>query len=71
MGTDDSWVAMCNEKENRTNRYPLRNKVNTDQSNEKVMSDQENFLELQHGDDRPTMSGIGPTLEDGEGGMVR
>ena len=41
MGTDDSWVAMSNEKENRTNRYPLRNKINTDQSNEKVMSDQE------------------------------
>ena len=43
MGTDDSWVAISNEKENCTNRYPLRNKVNTDQSNEKVMSDQENF----------------------------
>ena len=71
MGTDDSWFAMSNEKENRTNCYPLRNKVNTDQSNEKVMSDRENFLELQHGDDRPTMSGIGPTLEEGEGGMVR
>ena len=41
MGTDNSWVAMSNEKENRTNRYPLRNKVNADQSNEKVMSDQE------------------------------
>ena len=24
-------------------------------------------MELQHGDDRPTMSGIGPTLEGGEG----
>ena len=71
MGTDDSWVAMSNEKKKRTNRYPLRNKVNTDQSNEKVMSDRENSLELQHGDDRPTMSGIGPTLEEGEGGMVR
>ena len=35
------------------------------------MSDQENFLEWQHGDDRPTISGIGPTLEEGEGGMVR
>ena len=46
--------CMSNEKEKRTNRYPLRNKVNTDQSNEKVMSDRENFLELQHGDDRPT-----------------
>ena len=51
MGTDDSCVAMSNENENRTNRYPLRNKFNTDQSNEKVMSDRENFLELQHGDD--------------------
>ena len=71
MGTDDSWVAMSNEKENRTNRYPLRNKVNTDQSNEKVMSDRENFLELQHSDDLLTMSGIRPTLEEGEGGMVR
>ena len=57
--------------ENYTNRYPLRNKVNTDQSNEKIMSDQENLLVLQHGDDRPTMSGIGPTLEEGEGGTVR
>ena len=71
MGTDDSWVTMSNEKENCTNLYPLRNKVNTDQSNEKVMSDRENFLELQHSDDRPTMSGIRPTLEEGEGGMVR
>ena len=66
MGTDDSWVAMSNEKKNCTNRYPLRNKVNTDQSNEKVMGDQENILELQHGDDRPTMSGIGPILEESE-----
>ena len=48
MGTDNSWVTMSNEKENRTNRYPLRNKVNTDQSNVNVMNDQENFLELQH-----------------------
>ena len=70
MGTDDSWVAMSNEKENCTNRYPLKNKFNIDQSNEKVMSDREHFLELLHGDVRLTMSGIGPTLEEGEGGMV-
>ena len=35
------------------------------------LSDQEKFLDVaQHSDDYPIMSGIGPTLEDDEGGMA-
>ena len=48
-----SWVQttpglLCPMKRKITLIAILRNKVNTYQSNERVMSDQEKFLELQH-----------------------